>query len=96
MKPKESANQLTFAVFCPPVVTSNGDGSMCVKPGRPIIRLTPTQLGAHFGVNRDTIYRWRQEGIIPADQVTFAGRRKLLFACQLIPVLEAKFRSIRE
>ena len=92
----DSPAQLTFAVFYPAVVTPNGDGSMTVKPGRPITKMSPVELANHFGVNRDTIYHWRQEGIIPPEMVIFAGKRKLKFLAGAVPHLEAHFRKLRE
>ncbi len=96
MTRKDNPDQRTSTVFCPPVVVPHGDGSLTVKPGRPVTRLTALQLASHFGVDRDTIYRWRQEGIIPEDMVSFAGKRKLLFAAEVVAHLEQSFQRQRE
>lgn len=89
-------NQLAFALFAAPVVTPNGDGSVTIKPGKPFLWLTPKQLGDQFNVDRDTVYRWRQEGIIEDRFVKFGGLRKLLISAEAVPVLEARFRSKRD
>jgi len=90
-----SGAAVSTTVFTPPVVTPTGDG-YTVKPGRPIVRLSAQQVGLRFGVSRETIYRWRAEGAIPEQFVTRAGKRKLLFAAELIPHLEAAFSDQHE
>ena len=90
------ANQLTFALFATPIVTSNGDGSVTVKPGKPSLWLTPKQMGAQFGVNRASVYRWRDEGLIGAEFVRFAGKRKILISAEAVASLEKYFQGLRE
>ena len=88
-------NQLTFAVFLPPVIMPTGDGFK-VTPGKPIYRLTAGQLAAQFAVDRDTVYRWRQEGLIPDQFVTRAGKRKLMFSAEIVPLLDQHFKNLHE
>ena len=87
--------QPTFAVFCPAVISANGDG-YTIKPGRPLLTLTSGQLAAQFAVDRQTIYRWRQEGLIPEEFVQLAGKRKLLFRADIVPRLQAHFQAARD
>ncbi len=89
-------NQLAFAIFAPPTVTPQGDGSVVLKPGKALIWLTPKQVGHQFNVDRDTVYRWRQEGLIEDKFVKFAGLRKILISAQAVPILEAHFRAHRD
>jgi hypothetical protein len=91
-KVKDSPDQLTFTVFCAPIVVAAGDGYL-IKPGKPLVKIDATQLAAHFGVDPQTVYRWRQEGLIPDSAVQRAGKRKLKFDIGVIPVLEAWFRA---
>lgn len=92
----EDPAQLTMAVFCPPIVTRTGDGTFTVRAGKPITRITPEQLASRFNVDRDSIYRWRQEGTIPEEFVDYGGKRKLMFSAEVIPHLEKKFKTLRE
>ena len=94
-KVKDSPNQLTFTVFCAPTIVRTGD-SYTVTPGKPLLKLTAGQVAAHFGVDRQSVYRWRQEGWIPEAIVHRGGKRKLMFASGVIPHLEAKFRAHHE
>ncbi|HEV2207332.1 MAG TPA: hypothetical protein VG167_01040 [Verrucomicrobiae bacterium] len=93
--PAQDPSQLTFSVFCPPIITANGDG-FTVKPGRPVVKLSAAQVAAHFTVDRETVYRWRQEGLIPESLVHRAGLRKLSFDAAVIPHLEARFKASHE
>ncbi|MDE2099075.1 MAG: helix-turn-helix domain-containing protein [Patescibacteria group bacterium] len=95
MAKPDNPSQLTFAVFCPAVISANGDG-YTIKPGRPLLKLTAAQLGAQFGVDRETIYRWRQEGIIPDDLVERAGKRRFLFSAAAVDHLKTYFKALHE
>jgi hypothetical protein len=88
-------NQLAF-VFGAPTIVPQGDGSVLVRPGKPLTWLTPNQLAAQFRVHRQSIYRWRDEGLIPEHLMRFAGKRKLQISAEVVPLLEAHFRRIRE
>jgi hypothetical protein len=81
------------AFVFPTQIAALGDGAFSVKAGRPISRLTPRQLALQLGVDRDSIYRWRQEGIIPEDLVEFAGKRRLLFAAAAVDYLKRFFAA---
>lgn len=92
---KNDPAQLTFAVFAPPVLIPQGDGSFIVRPGRPMIELSPREFGQQFDVDRDSIYRWIQEGLIPEAFVSFKGKRKLKIDAAAVPVVKEKLRILR-
>jgi excisionase family DNA binding protein len=95
-KAKDNPAQLTFAVFCQPVIVPNGDGSYVVKPGKPVEKLTPAEFADQFRVNRDTVYRWIDDGTIDQKYVEPAGKRKLLIHAEAVPVCRASFRKARQ
>ena len=78
-------------VFLGQTSTPQGDGSFIVRPGRPVARLTPTQLASVFGVDRDSVYRWIDDGTIDPAHVMPAGKRKLLISAAAVPALSQKF-----
>jgi hypothetical protein len=80
-------------VFCSTTIPQGG-GEFLVKPGKPLSLLTPAQVAQRFHVDRDTVYRWRQEGLIDAKHVEMAGRRKLLIHAEAVAMLHAHFQSI--
>ncbi|HWX18751.1 MAG TPA: helix-turn-helix domain-containing protein [Candidatus Binatia bacterium] len=92
-KAKDNPSQLTFSVLFPAVVAANGDG-FTVRPGKPVLKLSPAQLATQFAVERHTIYRWRAEGLIPEAFVTFGGKRKLRFDAAVVAHLEAHFKTL--
>jgi hypothetical protein len=94
-KAKDNPAQLTFTIFCAPTIVPNGDGYI-VKPGKPLLKLGAGQVAAHFGVDRQSVYRWRQEGLIPDEMVHRGGKRKLMFVSGVIAHLEAWFRAHHE
>jgi len=79
--------------FAAPVVTTQGDGSLLVKPGRPVQWINAEQIAAHFGIDRSTVYRAAKEGFIPEAMIQPVGKRKLLFAAAVIEHLAATWRA---
>ena len=73
----DNPDQLAFALFTPTVIIPQGDGSVLVKPGRPIQRLTPAEFGRRVGLDRDTIYRYIGSEALPERFVEYAGVRKI-------------------
>ena len=50
-----------------------------------------------MGVQRSTIYRWRDEGIlIPERFVILAGKRKLLFDAAVVDFARHKLAQLRQ
>ena len=74
---KANPDQLALALYTPTVVIPQGDGSVVVKPGRPIQRLTPEEFARRVGLDRDTIYRYRGSKALPEEFIEFAGVRKI-------------------
>jgi|GEM_PF-3353190 len=93
---KQDADQLTFAVFAAPTITPNGDGSVTIRPGKPMQWLTPIQFAQQFGRDRDTIYRWISNGLIDAQFVEPAGVRMWRIDAQAVDVVKAKLRGGKE
>lgn len=101
---KNDPAQLAFPAFIP-VVTSLGNGTFRAEMGKPLYWLTAKQFAAQFGVDRDTVYRWREDGTIPRqteaapgekprELVREAGMRRWLFSSELIPLLREQFRQL--
>jgi hypothetical protein len=57
--------------------------------------LTAKQVAGHFALNEESVYRWRQEGKIPAQYFKLCGTRRLLFHPDAIALLQAKFEADR-
>lgn len=91
---KDSPNQLTFSVVLPPTIQATGDGYKVI-PGKPVLRLTPAQFASQFNVDRDTVYRWIDDGTVDPQFVIAAGKRKLLIASQAVADCQTKFQAHR-
>lgn len=101
MKIKHDPAQMFLPVFLP-VVTALGDGTFKAELGKPKYWLSAKELAAQLFVNQDTVYRWREEGIIPMqlaadgngkleDMVLPSGRRGYKFSSALVPLLRKQF-----
>jgi hypothetical protein len=99
---KNDPAQMVFPVFCP-VVSNLGNGTFKVDFGKPHLWLKPSQLAAQFGVDRDTVYRWIAEGVLPEKikdkdgvevvLVEKAGLRKYRINSAAVTWLKARFRE---
>lgn len=76
-RPKDNSDQLALALFTPTVVIPQGDGSVLVKPGKPIQRLTPAEFARRVGLGRNSIYRHIGSESIPEHFVEYVGERKM-------------------
>jgi DNA-binding XRE family transcriptional regulator len=77
-------------------IIPQGEGSYLVKAGRPVAKLRPQDFARELGVNRQTIYRWKDEGLIPESLIEFAGKRKILILAAAVPVMKAYFKAMRD
>lgn len=75
--PERQPEQTLLPLFIPTVQIPQGDGSVLVKPGRPVGWLTPKQFGQQVGLSADSIYRAVGSDSLPERFVEFAGQRKL-------------------
>lgn len=91
-----SKPEMPASLFFPVNTVSRGAGEVVIKPGRPLSKLTAHQLAGVFGVDRETVYRWRSEGLIERKYVSKAGKRKLLFDAAVIDVLQKKFNELHQ
>lgn len=93
MSRERDPGQLSFeCLFAAPTCIPQGDGSVIVRPGRPITRLTPAQLAQQIGVSRSSVYRYLDETPSVRPLVERAGPRKLLIAAEALSVLRAQWR----
>lgn len=53
------------------------------------------EVAAHFMVTDDSVYRWRDCGVIPQEMVRFCGRRRMLFSSAVLDHLEREFSRSR-
>ena len=58
-------------------------------------RWSKKQLAAHFGLDENSAYRWRKQGLIPSHLLTRIGTRRILFRPDVVAYLQAKFESER-
>lgn len=59
--------------------------------GKPVFSLTPKQFGAQFGVVRETVYLWIQDGTIPPGMWERGGKLKLRISSAAVALLKSKF-----
>lgn len=85
------SGQLEMVLFAAPVLVPQGDGSVLVRPGRPLQRLTPAQLAQQIGVSRSSVYRYLSETAAVAPHVQRAGPRKLLIEAAALGVLQGQW-----
>jgi hypothetical protein len=85
--------QKPASLFIPTESLPQGGGAILVRPGKPVSRLTPKMFAEAFGVDRDTVYRWRTEGLIDESFIEAAGKRKILISAEAVQVLRAKFKK---
>lgn len=89
------SNDQSMPIVIPASVVRQGDGTYLVRAGRPLERLTPRQLAHHLGVSRNAVYRYIEEGWIPASMVSYVGPRKIFIACAAVAHLLERSRSGR-
>ena len=89
------ASVLKPAFVIPWVSAKQPDGSFKISPGKPIEWLSAKQLADSIGLNRDTVYRYREEGIIPKTHVKPAGKRKWIFHASVVALLDEFFSRER-
>lgn len=90
----DDPSQLTFPVFCP-VVIPMGNGTFKMEVGKPVFWLSPKQMAAQFGVVRETVYLWIQDGTIPPGLWERGGKLKLRISSEAVAVLREKFNRDR-
>lgn len=91
MNPKPS--EPVFAVF--PTVVPQGDGSVLVRPGRPVEWLTVKQFGQLVGLGEDSIYRKIGSDALPERFVDYAGPRKIRIRADALPHFREHYRARR-
>jgi len=69
--------QIQLPLFFPTVQIPQGDGSVLVKPGRPVAWLTPKQFAQLVGLSPDTICRHVGSACLPEQFVEYNGPRKI-------------------
>jgi Helix-turn-helix domain len=55
--------------------------------------LSPKQIGAHFGLSSDSVYRWRSNGTIPPAFVKKFGGWRYKFHPGVVSLLEKDFEA---
>jgi hypothetical protein len=74
-----------------------GDGSYVVrlsKSGR--AALTANQLALYFEVDRESVYRWKNDGTIPARFIRRTGKTRYVFIPGIVGFLKRKFRALHQ
>lgn len=91
----ENPRQQMLALWIPTVQIPQGDGSVLVKPGRPVGKLTPKQFGREVGLSADTIYRRVGHDCLPERFVEYVGERKILILADALEHFREYWRGKR-
>ncbi|MHB8520690.1 MAG: hypothetical protein ACYDH9_08020 [Limisphaerales bacterium] len=95
MKRSDHPNQLLFPVFCAPVVIPQGDGSVIIRPGRPVAWLTPGQFAIAVGLSRDSVYRYVGTEALPDHLVEYPGLRRIRISAAAVSHFLEHCKSVR-
>lgn len=91
VKPKTHAGQEFFSfAYAAPVLTRLPDGSVNVRPGRPLDRLTPRQFAAAVGVDVKTVYDYIDREEIPARFISSRGPK--MYSIESTAVLYCQYK----
>jgi hypothetical protein len=82
-------------LYVPVVLQAKGGGEILIKQGKPLAWLTVAQLAREFGVNEDSICRWKKQGLIPAKYWRLRGLRAYEFKAATVPYLRKHFAKNR-
>jgi len=82
-------------LFIPAIQVPQGDGSVLVKPGRPVAWLTPAQFGREVGLGPDAIYRKIGSAALPESFVDYAGPRKIRIRADALEHFRQHWRGRR-
>jgi len=94
VKATDNPQQGTFG-FLRALVIDQGDGTFLVRPGKPVLKLTPEEFGREVGLSRNAIYSRIQDGSIPQESVEYAGPRKLYIHSTALDTFRAVWRRRR-
>ena len=75
--PKAPEPVMSRPLLIPTIQIPQGDGSVLVKPGRPVEWLSPKTFGQYVGLSADSIYRKIGEPCLPEEFVRYNGPRKI-------------------
>lgn len=90
-------DQLLLPIFGLPTVVPQGDGSMVVRPGKPVLWLTPAQFAAQVGLSADTVRRYIHSGtVIPSHLVECIGLRKYRISSEAVGHFLEHCRRLRD
>ncbi|MCW5559727.1 MAG: hypothetical protein KIT22_18070 [Verrucomicrobiae bacterium] len=96
MSPAPALEQGMLPLWIPTVTIPQGDGSVVVKPGKPVAWLTPKQFGQQFGLSADTICRRIGHESLPESFVEYAGPRKIRIQAAALDHFRAHWRKHRD
>ncbi|MBN9693937.1 MAG: hypothetical protein J0M24_27150 [Verrucomicrobia bacterium] len=93
--PTKEPLQTLLPLFIPTVQIPQGDGSVLVRPGKPIEWLTVKQFGQQVGLKEDSIYRKIGSDALPERFVDYAGPRKYRIRADAIEHFRQHWRAKR-
>lgn len=73
--------QMTFCLSFTPVMVPQGDGSVLVRPGKPVAEVTPLQASRMLQISRSAVYELLNAGVLPHRRPL---RRKILIPSSAI------------
>lgn len=81
----EPVCQLDLFLWSPSVVVPQGDGSVIVRPGKPIEYLTPLQFSKAVGYSRSAVYEQIGSPSIPERFIRRVGPRLIKIQAAAVP-----------
>jgi hypothetical protein len=93
-EPSEHA-ELPLVFYSPPVSVPQGDGSVLVKPGKPLSRLSVAQFSTRVGLSSDAIYKQLGTDSIPEDFLEYSGARRVWIKAEAIEHYLAYWKARR-
>lgn len=82
-------------MFFPTIRIPQGDGSVVLKPGKPVLWLTPKQFGEQVGLGPDAIYRKIGTEALPESFVEYAGPRKIRIRADALEHFREHYQTLR-
>lgn len=96
MPRRDQPDHPLLPLFIPVVQIPQGDGSVLIKPGRPVEWLTPKQFALQVGLSADTIRRKIGTPALPMEFVEYTGPRKIRIRADALSHWRAHWAAMRD
>jgi hypothetical protein len=92
--PNETVQPL-LPLFIPTIQIPQGDGSILVKPGKPVAWLNPKQFGEQVGLSPDAIRRKIGSEALPERFIEYAGPKLIRIRADALEHFREHYRNLR-